>query len=96
MLGTIAAILTTIAFLPGALKAVIKKDVAGINLPMYLMLTIGVGMWTVYGFMTGQVSIIVANGITFVFDVLTLAVKVRQDVLPRLTGSRTTDARALA
>lgn len=84
MLGTIAATLTTIAFLPGAVKAVIKKDVAGINLPMYAMLTVGVGLWTVYGIMTGQISIIVANGITFVFDVLTLGVKVRQDILPRI------------
>lgn len=97
MLGTIAAVLTTIAFLPGALKAVVKRDVTGVNLPMYVMLTTGVGLWMVYGIMTRQPSLLIANGITFVFDVLTLGVKVQKDVLPKLGASRATSSqKALA
>ena len=42
MIGTIAACLTTGAFLPQAIKVIKTKDTAGISLMMYIMNVIGI------------------------------------------------------
>ncbi|NCN71614.1 MAG: hypothetical protein GW907_10820, partial [Betaproteobacteria bacterium] len=49
LIGTLAAVLTTISFLPQALHTFRTKDVRGISLGMYSVFTVGVAMWLVYG-----------------------------------------------
>jgi MtN3 and saliva related transmembrane protein len=80
MIGDIAACLTTLSFFPQALRVLRTRDTGAISLVMYLLFTTGVALWGVYGLMTMQWSIIVANGVTVVLAALILAMKVR-DVL---------------
>lgn len=42
MIGTIAAILTTLSFLPQAYQVIKTKDTSGISLGMYTMFVLGV------------------------------------------------------
>lgn len=73
--GLIAAILTTSAFLPQALKVVRTRETAAISLAMYALFTTGVALWLAYGLMTAQWIIVAANGVTIVFAVIILAMK---------------------
>ena len=80
IIGGGAAILTTASFFPQALHVLRTRDTRAISLAMYTLFTMGVALWGVYGLMTMQWSIIVANAITVVLAVLILSLKVR-DVL---------------
>lgn len=83
MVSVIAAVLCCASFVPDTARAIIHKDVAGINLIMYGMFVAGVTCWFVYGLVTKQPSLAVANGITMALSGITLATKVRVDVLPK-------------
>ena len=45
MIGSIAAILTTFAFLPQVVRVVKTKDTESIALGMYVMQVIGIALW---------------------------------------------------
>ncbi len=77
MIGTIAACLTTGAFLPQAIKVIKTKDTAGISLMMYIMNVIGIFLWFVYGLTIHDMALICANGVTFVLSSIILMCKIR-------------------
>ena len=49
MIGTIAAILTTLSFLPQAYQVIKTKDTSSISLGMYTMFVFGVFLWIIHG-----------------------------------------------
>ncbi|MEM6642756.1 MAG: SemiSWEET transporter [Bacteroidota bacterium] len=77
LIGYIAAFLTTVAFLPQAIKTIQTKATHGISLVMYLMLTVGIVLWLYYGIMLQEYPIIIANGVTLVFSVIILILKLK-------------------
>ena len=76
VIGAIAAVLTTSSFLPQAIKVLRTRDTEAISLTMYLLFTAGVSLWGVYGLMTWQWSIIIANGVTIMLAAIILTMKV--------------------
>ena len=66
MIGLIAAVLTTSAFLPQVYKTWKTKDVEALSLPMLLMFFVGIVLWLVYGIFIDSLSMIIANTITIV------------------------------
>jgi len=77
IIGSTAAVLTTASFFPQALHVLRTRDTAAISLTMYSLFTVGISLWGIYGLMTMQWSIIIANGITLVLAALILSLKVR-------------------
>ena len=77
LIGAAAAILTTVSFVPQALKTFRTRDVSGISLGMYSLFTIGVALWLVYGLMLGDAPIVVANAITLALALAVLVMKLR-------------------
>ncbi len=77
LVGYAAAILTTVAFVPQALKSWETCDLSGVSLPMYSLFTMGMVMWLVYGVMLWSWPIIIANAITIVLASVMLALKVK-------------------
>lgn len=77
VIGSIAAVLTTISFLPQAMKTIKEKNTEGISLGMYSMFTGGVLLWLVYGLFVKDIPIIVANAITFILAVTILALTIK-------------------
>ncbi len=77
LIGTVAAILTTASFFPQAWHTFRTRDVSGISLGMFSLLTLGVGMWTVYGILLEAWPIIIANTITFTLALMILLMKLR-------------------
>jgi MtN3 and saliva related transmembrane protein len=77
MIGFTAAILTTIAFVPQAIKIIVSKNTKDISLGMYVIFNLGVLFWLVYGIITFDLPIIFANAITFAFTFTILMFKLR-------------------
>ena len=75
LVGYVAAALTTVAFVPQALKSWQTRDLSGVSLPMYSLFTAGVAMWFVYGVMLGSWPIIIANAITIILAGVVLTLK---------------------
>ena len=76
-IGLIAAICTTIAFLPQALHAFKSKRTKDISLPMYIILSLGLVLWFIYGLQIHSVPVILANAITFLFAFSILFLKIK-------------------
>lgn len=76
-MGYMAAVLTTVAFMPQALQTIRSRDTSGISLSMYVIFTIGVGCWFGYGVFLGSWPMIVSNVITFALAAVILGLKLR-------------------
>ncbi|HST94034.1 MAG TPA: SemiSWEET transporter [Microvirga sp.] len=77
LLGFLAAILTTACWLPQAFRTLRTKDTKSLSLVTQSALTLGVGLWLVYGILANDAPIILANGVTFVLVAAILAMKLR-------------------
>lgn len=77
LVGLAAGSLTTLAFLPQALKAWRTNSTRDLSLPTFLMLCTGIVLWLVYGFLLRDLPLMVANGVTFVFAAVILWIKMR-------------------
>ena len=76
-LGLLAALLTTVAFLPQVLHTLATRDTRGISLRMYAIFTAGVALWLVYGLLTGDLPLVAANAVTLVLAGAILILKLR-------------------
>lgn len=77
IIGTIAAILTTTAFIPQALQVWRTRHTKDISLGMYAMFTTGVALWLAYGILLSSWPIIIANGITLLLAGTVLGMKLK-------------------
>ena len=77
IVGYLAAILTTVSFLPQAFHTFRTKDVSGISLTMYSTFTAGVSMWLLYGLLLSAWPIVIANLITVTLAASILVMKLR-------------------
>ena len=75
--GYIAALLTTLAFVPQAVKTIRSKYTSSISLGMYVVFTIGIGFWLVYGISLGSMPMILSNIVTFGLSATILGLKLR-------------------
>lgn len=82
-LGYIAALLTTFAFLPQAIKTIRTRDTSGLSLVMYACLTVGIVLWFIYGYLIGDGALIWANGITFLFALPVLVITAMNSISGR-------------
>ena len=76
-IGFFAAFCTTFAFLPQALKVYQTKSTKDISLYMFLIFTIGVLSWLLYGLIINDLPIILANAVTLVLSFFILIYKLR-------------------
>ena len=72
LLGYAAASLTTLSFIPQAMRTLSSGDTRGISLSMYAFFTSGIALWLVYGMFTHNGPLIIANAITVVLSGLIL------------------------
>jgi MtN3 and saliva related transmembrane protein len=77
ILGFLAAVCTTASFVPQVWHILKTRDTRAISLMMYLLFTVGVVLWLLYGIMIGSTPVIVANSITLVLALVILTCKVR-------------------
>lgn len=83
IVGNLAAFLTTVSFLPQAIKVIQTKDTHSISLPMYVLFVLGVIFWLVYGTLIDSFPIIVGNSITLIFAGIILYYKIKEVLTKR-------------
>lgn len=76
-IGYIAAVLTTVSFVPQAMLTIKTKNTKGISLPMYILFTIGVFCWLIYGIHFKMIPVILANSVTLSLASVILAFKIK-------------------
>lgn len=76
ILGLIATAISVMAFLPQVIHCWKTKKTADISLHSYLLIEIGSALWFIYGILTGQLPVILANGIiaVLVFSIIILKI----------------------
>ena len=76
-IGYFSAFLTTFAFVPQALHSWKTRDLSGVSLPMYSILSTGVLGWIIYGVSIASWPIVAANIVTFVLACAVLWLKIK-------------------
>ncbi|RDZ29050.1 SemiSWEET transporter [Lysobacter silvisoli] len=76
-MGYVAATLTTLSFVPQAIKTIRSRDTRGISLGMYVVFTVGVACWFGYGWALDSWPMMVSNTITFALAATILGLKLK-------------------
>ncbi len=88
LLGYAAASLTTLSFIPQAMRTLSSGDTRGISLSMYAFFTSGIALWLVYGIFTRNGPLIIANAITVVLSGLILQRKLEDHLGEKRSNSK--------
>jgi MtN3 and saliva related transmembrane protein len=76
-IGVSGAALTTLCWLPQAVKIIRDKDTRALSLPGTAAFTLGIALWLVYGMAIDDWPLIGSNALTLVLMVPILAMKLR-------------------
>ena len=74
--GYIAALLTTLAFLPQLIKTLKTQKAEDVSLITLIMFLTGVLSWIIYGYKISSKPILIANIVTFILNLLILIFKI--------------------
>ncbi len=77
ILGLAAATLTTLCWLPQAIRTIRTRDTRAISLITQCAFSAGVLLWLFYGLLIGSTPLMLANAITFVLVATILVLKIR-------------------
>ncbi|WNV06447.1 SemiSWEET transporter [Candidatus Methylospira mobilis] len=76
LIGLVAGTLTTVSFVPQVLKTWKSRSAKDISLGMFLMFSLGVALWLIYGIGISSMPVILANAITLVLAIGIILMKV--------------------
>jgi MtN3 and saliva related transmembrane protein len=76
-IGTIGAILTTVCWLPQAIKIIREKETRAISLPTNVAFSLGILLWLVYGFARADWPLIWSSAVTLALMVVIVTLKLR-------------------
>lgn len=77
MIGALAALLTSLSYIPQVRKAWPRGETADLSLKMLIVLTTGLLLWVAYGFFRGDWTIVAANVVGASLSGAVLAFKIR-------------------
>lgn len=66
LIGGLAAVFTTLCWLPQAIKILRTRETRDLSLIAYGAFATGVALWLVYGLLIGSVPVVAANAVTFI------------------------------
>ena len=77
LLAFFAAIGTTGAFIPQAIKVYKTKKTDDLSIGTFSFFSTGVLLWTIYGYVINSIPIVLGNGITFLLAIYILGVIIK-------------------
>jgi MtN3 and saliva related transmembrane protein len=77
IIGLLAGMLTTASFVPQIIKIAQTRQTRDLSLSAYVVLSLGVLLWVVYGVLINQVAIIVPNTLVFFMGIYIVIMKLR-------------------
>lgn len=75
--GATAAVLTTVCWLPQALKIIRERETRAISLPATSLFTLGQACWLAYGLALSDWPIVGANAVTLALMLVIIGLKIR-------------------
>lgn len=75
LIGSLAAVCTTLAFVPQFVRVYRRRSARDISLITFLVFSLGVFLWLLYGFFIHSLPVIAANGATLVLALAILSLK---------------------
>ena len=78
-IGYAAAFCTTTAFVPQLVRVLKLRSARDISLPTFLLFSVGVFLWLLYGLYTGSKPVIASNVVTLVLSLSILFFKLKYD-----------------
>jgi MtN3 and saliva related transmembrane protein len=79
ILGLVATCFTTSSFVPQVITTYKSRDVSGISLPTYVIITLGLALWLAYGILKHDLPLIVANSMMVVLTFSIAIMKIKFD-----------------
>ena len=76
-IGFIAAFLTTGAFVPQAWRVYKTQKTDDLSLSMFVMFSLGVFLWLIYGLLIVSYAVICANSVTLFLALYILTIKLK-------------------
>ncbi|MDE2490692.1 MAG: SemiSWEET family sugar transporter [Elusimicrobia bacterium] len=83
LLGYAAGTLTTVCFVPQAVKIVRDPDADGVSRTMYVLLAVGVAAWLAYGIAIRSAPVVIFNALTLALCLVILRQLFRRRSAPR-------------
>ena len=77
IVGSLAAVCTTLCWLPQAVKIIRERRTEGMSLVTQSVFTLGTALWAVYGLLLNNRPVLFANLVTLVFALTILILKLR-------------------
>jgi MtN3 and saliva related transmembrane protein len=77
LVGSLAAVITTLAWLPQIVKILRERQARDISLVTTATLAFGVFLWIVYGVAIGSLPVMLANTVSFLFIAAIVGLKLR-------------------
>ena len=79
LIGYVAAVCTTISFLPQLIRVYRLKSAREISFTMFLIYSFGIFLWLLYGIFIRSFPIIMSNAFTLALSLAILVLKIRYD-----------------
>jgi MtN3 and saliva related transmembrane protein len=76
-IGSLAALCTTLCWVPQALKIITEKRTEGISLLTQSVFTLGAALWATYGYLLHNRPVLYANVVTLALSVIILVLKLK-------------------
>ena len=76
VIGSLAAICSTVSFVPQAWKIIRTRDTSGLSARMYAVTVTGFSLWLAYGIMLGEWPLIVTNAVCLALSAFILAMRI--------------------
>ena len=77
VLGLVAGLLTTVAFLPQVVRVWRRRSAADLSFPMLAIFCSGVALWLYYGLLVSDLPMIATNTVTLVLAGMLVIMKLR-------------------
>jgi len=77
VIGSLAGLFCTISFLPQVIKVYKTGDTKALSGITFLLFSVGVFLWLIYGLMTEQIPVILPNAVIFLLSTSILVMKIK-------------------
>lgn len=81
LVGYLAAFFTTVAFIPQAYKVFKTNQTKDLSLSLFIIFSLGVLMWLIYGLLLNSIPMTIANTITLLLSLYILYKKIKSEYI---------------
>jgi len=77
LIGFLAGTICTISFLPQVIRILRTKNTKDLSLPTFLLFSLGISIWLIYGLLIKDMPVIAANAVTLILALTIVFLKMK-------------------